>query len=108
MGFFISTMVFLLLGYLKPFKLFQSFQRFRSFRTRGSFVISWRPFFGLDQASMSAVAIGMILGSPATTDGDGRGLVKFQNMRRDISDGVRAVAERQVFRACAAAVRHAL
>ena len=57
---------------------------------------------------MSSVAIGMILGSPATADRDGPRLVKFQDMRRDAGDYVGAVAERRVFCARAAAVGHAL
>src|SRR5262245_30059342 len=54
----------------------------------GSFVIPRRPFFGLDQASMSAVAIGMILRSPAAADSDGRRLVEFQDVRSYVCDYV--------------------
>ena len=57
---------------------------------------------------MSSVTVGMILGSPAAADGDGRWLVKFQDVRGDAGDGVRAVAERLGFRARAGAVSHPL
>src|SRR5215470_8687932 len=116
MGFFISTMMSLLINLLFTVQSLRSVQPLRSVQTverlerfeRFLFSMPRWPFFRLDQASMRAVAIGMILGSPAAADGDGCRLVKFQNMRRDISDGVRAVAERRVFRPCAATIGHAL
>src|SRR5215510_3338007 len=79
--------------YYLLFNRFASFKRFKRFERlerleRLLRLIPWRPLFGLDQPPMRAVALGVILGSPAAADGDGRGLVKFQNMRRDISDGV--------------------
>src|SRR5215510_6342714 len=121
MGFFISTMMSLLINLIccllfnrfaqfnrcAPFKRFKRFERPERLERLLCLIPRW-PFFGLDQASVSAVAIGMILRSPAAADGDGCRLVKFQNVRRDISDGVRAVAERRVFRACAAAISYAL
>ena len=57
---------------------------------------------------MSSIAVRMIFGSPAAADGDGCRFVEFQNVRRDMGNYVRAVAEWRVFRARAAAVSHAL
>src|SRR5262249_45626171 len=101
---------YLLFNRCAPFNRVAPFKRFKRFERleRLLCLIPRWPFFGLDQASMRAVAIGMILGSPAAADGDGCRLVKFKNMRGDISDGVRAVAERRVFRPCAATIGHAL
>ena len=70
-------------------------------------MISRWSLFGFDQPSVSAVAIRMFLGSPTAADGDGCRFIEFQDMRRDAGDGVRAVAERRVFCARAAAISYA-
>src|SRR5215510_14473291 len=97
MGFFISTMMSLLINLIcrllfnrfaqfkrcAPFKRFKRFERLERLE-RLLCLIPWRPFFGLDQASVSAVAIGMILRSSAAADGDGHGLVEFQDVRSNV------------------------
>src|SRR5262249_20875151 len=65
-----------------PFKRFERLERLE----RLLCLIPRRPFFGLDQASMSAVAIGMILRSPAAADSDGCRLVNLQDVRSNICD----------------------
>src|SRR5262245_6371131 len=98
MGFFISTMVCLLFIYCFLFNRFAQFNRCAPFNGLNGLndwnglnrvslsSISRRAFFGLDQASMSAVAIGMILGPPAAADGDGRRLSEFQDVRGNVRD----------------------
>ena len=58
--------------------------------------------------AVSAVAIRVIFGFPATADGDGFGFLELQNKWLNVGHGVRAVAERQVFTSGAAAVGDAL
>src|SRR5262249_41482767 len=65
-----------------PFKRFERLERLERLLR----LIPRRPFFGLDQASMSAVAIGMVLRSPAAADSDGCRLVKLQDVRSNIRD----------------------
>src|SRR5262245_31993105 len=79
----VPPLYYLLFNRFAPFKRFKRFERLERLE-RFLFSISWRPFFGLDQASMSAVAIGMILGSPTAADSDGRRLVEFQDVRSDV------------------------
>src|SRR5262245_44637448 len=74
---------YLLFNRVAPFKRFKRFERLERLE-RLLCLIPRRPFFGLDQASMSAVAIGMILRSPAAADSDGRRLVEFQDARSNV------------------------
>ena len=67
-------------------------------------MVSRRPFLWFYKASVSAVAIGVILGSPATADSNCCRLVEFENMRRDIGDRVRAVTKRRILGSGAAAI----
>ena len=61
-------------------------------------------FFGFDQAAVGAVAVGVVLGSPAAADGDGFRAGEFQDCRLHVGTLVGAVAEGQVLAAGAAAV----
>jgi hypothetical protein len=56
---------------------------------------------------MGAIAVGMILRSPAAADGDGRRLVEFENLRRDIGDCMRTITKRRVLGAGAFTIGHA-
>src|SRR4026207_2556693 len=90
--------------------MFKSFESRNSFLTRsggGFWLCTRRPFLGLHQASVGAIAVGMIFGSPTAADGDRRRLVEFQNMRLNVRPFMGAVAERRILRARAAAIRHA-
>jgi hypothetical protein len=68
---------------------------------------SRRAFFGLYQATMGAVAIGVVFGSPATADCDRFGLFELQDKWLDVGNGVRTVAEREILAAGAPAVGNA-
>jgi hypothetical protein len=117
MGFFISTMVFLLLfsfgSNCSNVQAVQIVQRARKTVTATSTVaqlsvISRRPFFGFYQPSVRAIAVRMIFRFPATADGDGLRLFKLQNKRPNVCHCVGAIAERQIITSRAAAIRHAL
>src|SRR6185295_19495278 len=109
MGFFISTMAFLLLRFVQnvPSREKYSNRLAASPLGGGLWLGARRALLGFDQASMGAVAIGMIFGSPAAADGNGGRLIEFQNARLDIGSLMGAVAEGRVFCPGAAAIRHA-
>jgi hypothetical protein len=45
---------------------------------------------------MCSIAVGVVLGFPAATDGDGSRGVKFENVRRDVRDRMGTVAKRRI------------
>ena len=57
---------------------------------------------------MRAVAIGMVLRPPATTDSDGRRFVELQNVRRNAGALMGTVTKRQVLAPRAAAIGNLL
>lgn len=117
-GFFISTMVVLLLRFCAPLSkapcdLAVSSSEFRVSGSRFNsklltpLCLFLRPcwsLFGLDQPAVSPIAIGVIFRFPAAAYGDRCGHVELEDVRRDAGNRVRTVAERGVLRARAAAI----
>jgi hypothetical protein len=64
----------------------------------------FRTLFGFHQPAVRSVAIGMVLRSPTTANGNRSRFVEFQHARANICAGMRAVAKRQILASGAATV----
>ena len=62
--------------------------------------------FGFYQPAVRAVAIGMVFGPPTTANSNGSWFLEFKHARGNVGAGMRAIAERQILAAGAAAVRN--